>query len=271
MADDIFLRRLPHALALEQRLQLDGIVTSADLAVRAYGKLTAELREIAKSDAAMLPLETRLDLAIYAWTIVDNLHNFRQFAEVLPRRPEGDLSKLLADLEIATKLRNAMDHRPPNVANAAKRTDRVYPIYGFISFYSPMAEDGTWTVDQIPLGTMQHREHVFPPVEGGVVAIANDVSHVHLAAFDREFRISDFVDRVAQMIQRINDQTEPAALQAVEQAALEAGEDVEKVLAERAGGMRIRFGMKAATAEEMAAFANPRASTIAVGRDKDAD
>ena len=246
LPNDAFLRRLPHALVLRQRLEFDGILTTADLAFLAYDRLSNSLRQIAAQSFENLTPIQNLSLTLDCWSIVSQLHGFSQFCRRLSLIPGGALENYLTKLEVISALRNKIHHLPSNVPNSAGQTGSVHPIFGIVSFFGPQAPDLSWEVHQIALGSMQHREHAFPSLQGAVTPIPGDISHVELTAFGHQVDLSGLMAELEVRINGINDQAEAIVVPAVRAAAVENGEDPDKVLGETAGSMRLLLRMTTA-------------------------
>src|SRR3954453_7733717 len=129
--DNAFLRRLPAALDGAQAVHLEALVFSADSIEGSY----VAIREIAASLGEQIcnaPCRVRTELFTRAWAIVDCLHVVRQILEAL-----GYQTPLAASFrekyEVATKLRNVMDHLNSNAGNVAKAENRP-PVFGVVGY-----------------------------------------------------------------------------------------------------------------------------------------
>ena len=85
--DKAFIRRIPYALTLVQRLEIDGLLTSSDLVFHAYARVRDVLTGLLTQEFANVPRPISLDLALNCWSIIDNLHTFVSFARRLPAKP----------------------------------------------------------------------------------------------------------------------------------------------------------------------------------------
>lgn len=246
IADDSFVRKIPRALALEQRLEIDALVTAADTASLAYDKLSTLLGQLAALSSGTQPSrKMAAEIAMYCWSFIDSIHTFRSFARRRPSKSGGLMESFLTASEGATRLRNAMDHRAGNLRNSARTKAQVYPIYGTISFYWQLQNPRKWTVHQLTLGTMHHAEHRFPPIVGGVLPHGPGASNVILGAFGEDLSLSNLVSLLGPAVAAFEEMLLSVIPPGIRKAAEEAGEDVDKIMGEYAGLMKLTYGMEA--------------------------
>lgn len=130
ISDESYLRKLPVALAVEERLRYDAIVTAADIIAQSFG-LLRQFTAQAKAEPENFNNGLRAFLLSLCWTIVDQLHAIRQLVKT--KRP-GPLT--LAFMEAAapaTLLRNAMDRLAGNLKNVSSSKGLKNPLVGSLS------------------------------------------------------------------------------------------------------------------------------------------
>jgi hypothetical protein len=134
---DSFLRKLPHCVASQQRLEFDAIVMASDITSLAYNQLRSFAIEVGPSSDAIS--ELNIPMAISAcWTIVDQLHAIRQLLNFQAKAIEdiGPKTKqLLNNLSVATAIRNKMDHLKDNIGNLSKSKFPQSPLFGSVSYF----------------------------------------------------------------------------------------------------------------------------------------
>ena len=145
VSDDSYLRKLPVALPLKERMRFDAIVTSADIINQAYNALR-QLSMDAGIDLDKFTNSARAYALSQCWTLVDQIHAARQL--LLPPRgmDGGTLTQAFLDASSpATKLRNDMDHLADKLDNLSKRKGLRLPVFGCLSYYysaEPGADEG---------------------------------------------------------------------------------------------------------------------------------
>jgi hypothetical protein len=172
---------------------------------------------------------------MYAWTIVDNVHNFRSFAKKLEMRPEGVLAQFVETYEVATRLRNAMDHRHTNLGNLSKK-GRTDPIYGALSFMAPKQDSGGRFVHQVSLGGLHHDAHVFPVIDTWCQPAQGQISNVRMGAFDATINLSDAVPSMLAAQRSLNESVEQNVKEQIHADAMDKGYDPGEVLKDTSGG-----------------------------------
>jgi hypothetical protein len=232
-----FLRRLPNAVRLEDRLILDALVTACDLAEVAYSQLVQLLSELTGegTEPPRASPHDRARLAVCAWAIVDNIHNFRSFARKLQMDPDGELATFVLTYEVATKMRNAMDHRSSNLGNLSSRA-RLDPVYGALSFFAPRRGDGSKYVHQLSLGGLHHDSHVFPIVDTWRKPTEKTISNLQMAAFDKMIDFSKAMEGLLSAQRYLNGRAERSITQQIEHDAQINAYSASEVLNDISGG-----------------------------------
>jgi hypothetical protein len=132
LADDAFLRQLPSGIAPEQAVLIETLVYCADAVETSYD--TIRLTALTHGDqvANTLNRSARVRMFIDAWTIVDCVHVARQVMQALAY-PTAAAAAFQTKYEIASKLRNKMDHVVGQARNHSNRKDQP-PLLGMISY-----------------------------------------------------------------------------------------------------------------------------------------
>ncbi|MER9295763.1 hypothetical protein NKI38_04575 [Mesorhizobium sp. M0621] len=234
LPDNAFMRRLPIAVPLKKRLEVDAILTSTDIAFVAYDKIFDILTGLHLSQVPGIPLRTATELCLNAWAIVDSVHTLRQFAEKTAK-PEGQMARFLKSCEHFTEMRNVMHHRAGQLGNAANTKAENHPTYGVVSFCSPIDSDQRFNMTQITLGTTHHERHRFADVDSNLNPSDKTITHVTLTAFDYQTDLSRVNLELYELIVSMNRQLQETILPQLTAAAEAAGEDLDKVLADYNG------------------------------------
>lgn len=135
---DSYLRRLPIALLLKERLRFDAIVTASDIIGQAFNSLRQFTAEVG-IDLDKFSNGGRAFALSQCWTLVDQLHAVRQLLKPPHGKDAKPFAKAFLDAALpATNLRNVMDHLASNLDNLAKSQGSKLPLFGSLSyFYSP--------------------------------------------------------------------------------------------------------------------------------------
>ncbi len=146
MPDEPSLRCLPKILDTEQRMALDMVIYSIDLVEIAM----ARLRYTANHIVSKLPEfdsdpRGRRSMYLDAWSLVNSVHDLRTILKAFPgtlKAPE--ISQFIKETEIATSLRNKIDHLPGNLSNLSdqKGASALFGALSFVWIYEFSGLDG---------------------------------------------------------------------------------------------------------------------------------
>ena len=133
-----YLRRLPIALVLKERMRFDAIVTASDIIGQAINSLRQFTAEVG-IDLGKFSNGGRAFALSQCWTLVDQLHAVRQLLKPPRGKEPGPFAKTFLDAALpATNLRNVMDHLAGNLDNLSQLKGSKLPLFGSLSyFYSP--------------------------------------------------------------------------------------------------------------------------------------
>ena len=252
LAEDAFLRRLPLGLAPIQALQIETLVYCGDAVEASYGAI----KSIALAHGEQMVNQdrrgARLHMFINAWTIVDCVHVACNLLRAL-----GYPSEFQTKYEVATRLRNKMDHVANQARNLANRRDQP-PLLGTISYAVEQLEQdgaefrlGGGTIIGISLGRIRTRatlgDLVNPASIPAPVAYADEVAQsggvvahgFQLAGFEPslvlplEAAANDLIALLCELNDRVS-QRLPAQLQ---KHAASEGLDVEEVMRPAVGDL----------------------------------
>ena len=246
-----FLRRIPNAIELQQRLVYDAIVFASDSIEWAYDTL-------GKSALAIVNFQMGTDdfrraqssLFGAAWTIIDNCHALRSILRQMPPKQGGPTEKFLRDYEATTCIRNAADHLANMLPNLAKKKKFIAPIFGVLSLCISTEDDlerrsdGTVILRKcrgvtVTAGTLVHPKHQFELLNPSGREIEFPAGPFEFQAYDYKVCLSDLVRDVSKVVTRLNSVVETAATAQVPGPAKEAGLDPEKVMSEHGGSLMI--------------------------------
>lgn len=132
LAEDTFLRQLPSGVEPEQAVLIETLVYCADAIETSYDAIRLTALTHGDQVAKTLTRTLRVRMFTDAWTIVDNVHVARQVLEALAY-PTAAAAEFQTKYEIATRLRNKMDHVVSMAQNHSNRKDQP-PLLGMISY-----------------------------------------------------------------------------------------------------------------------------------------
>jgi len=231
LPETAFIRKLSQSISIEDRIKLESVVTASDLCFTAFDSMFEILVRLNDGSDQRVSDQDKRQLAIYVWSIIDNLHIAVNFAKRLPRTPDSSVNVYIDELATATKLRNAMDHRPQNVKNLALRTTPVQPAHGLLSYIRPGMRNGRALGHMIPLGTTHHQTSVGPVFDLQWVPDPQLPSHITFIAHDVQCDLGALMTKLGEMVELIDQKAEANLKLAFVAAAAESGHQIEEVIA----------------------------------------
>lgn len=156
------LRRVPIAVADDDKVVLDGIRYSLEVADRAYKRLRETLWEISRNPEAE-HVELYADVVSDAWTVVDSLNRLREMCEAGCSFLEHDFYRSYAEtLKQVILLRNSHQHMKGRLEKIIADKESAW---GVISWFS-LAENPPTHIDGHSLiaGTLRSLENLTPEV-----------------------------------------------------------------------------------------------------------
>lgn len=239
ITEESFLRRLP--AAVEGRARFDAIVVAADILTQAFRTLRGLAIETAL-DVNTIGHERRAIVMAQCWTIVDQLHAIRQL--VTPPKgitPGPSTTAFLAASEVATHLRNKMDHLGGNIGNLSKRKGHRSPIFGSLTYFysteNPLTGGEIITImagplsgqDWFPLVNPLDYPYFFSPVD-----------HFQLDAFETTLKIGPALASLQNQLEKLTAGLEKKVTEAAMEEAAKSGKSMEELLATFGGALSIR-------------------------------
>ena len=185
---DAFLRRLPIGLQREQLLTFEGLVYCGDAVNVSYGAMRALGLTHGAAIGEPENRNARIHMFIHAWTIVDSVHVAIDLIKALGFEAKSATS-FIEKYEVATLLRNKMDHVGDQLKNLAEKKGAP-PLQGAISYVHVPAED--WTTESgitggrliaISIGQIRNK--------GQIAAVTNPADGGNFGPHDHEVRTSD--------------------------------------------------------------------------------
>ncbi len=141
LADDAFLRQLPTGIAPEQAVLIETLVYCADAVETSYDAIRLTALTHGDQAARSMNRSARVRMFTDAWTIVDCIHVARQVLQALAY-PTAAATQFQTKYEIASQLRNKMDHVVGQARNHSNRKDQP-PLLGMISYcYDGLQQTG---------------------------------------------------------------------------------------------------------------------------------
>lgn len=198
-SDSPFLH-LPFRLDGKQKLFLDGMRHSAELADFAYDRLAATLATLAQNARVQQTRGEFTAAFLDAWAVVDGIDRFRTLLKLMPNLtllPPADGKRTFEErMQVIRGLRNVADH-------LAQRADYVVAqrgtALGILSWLMPLSEDGTRgrTCVIVP-GTLP--EYSQPFVQPVGRTIERPCGQIHLKAGEHSASLSEAVRDTRQMV-----------------------------------------------------------------------
>jgi len=231
LPEEAFLRRMPRAIDLEERLLMDGLVTSADLAAFAFGRLRERLAQYEAGQGTGAPDRIKiLELAHFSWAIVDQIHNFRSTARRLSFPASERYEAFIKRTADVTTMRNGMDHMFANTRNRAKKKKAGFLPYGHLSYVVPVGLGLAFNV--INLGSIQEESFISPLVDTHQVP-DEGICRISLAAFDQQIYLDEILSSLEEIIIEIDAFYEERITEQIRAICRQENIDPEKVLAYR--------------------------------------
>jgi hypothetical protein len=259
LPDDAFLRKLPSTVERAEAVQLEALVFSADaveVSMNAMRRVTIAHRE----KITEAPRHASTELFISAWTIVDCIHVVRQVLRAMDYQTPLAVA-FQSKYESATKLRNKMDHLTGNADNLAKAKSRA-PIFGAIGYVC------------IPENGMSFEDGQLQVTNGGIVSIiagsfdngktarlvnplgrelAVPVGGFELDAFNEKIELEQAENDLRELITEINSRFHERMVKFAEEASVEHGVPVDKIMAHGAGWLTVYLAFNFDLSAEIAA------------------
>ena len=201
--DEPSLRCLPKILMTEQRMAFDMAIYSIDLVEIAMARLryTAGHMMSKYPEEIQGDLKTRRGMYMDAWSLVNSVHDLRTVLMKFPGKFElPEIEAFIRETEVATHLRNGIDHLPANIGNLAKKKSPS-ALFGGLSFI--------WAYECRPDGAPLHARICVVATghfhrENETVNVADPFSLNELplgvftlSAFDCKINLSDMARKVA--------------------------------------------------------------------------
>jgi len=225
------------AVALESRLRFDAVVIACDVLGQAYQDLARLAAEVGTNPTAVTNAGRASAIGL-CWTIVDQMHAVRQLVMPPADREVGPIAKpFLQTTEVATALRNKMDHLSTNIRNLAEKKGERLPLFGaFAYLYSnPDPATGGYLIT-ISSGAM-HGADVFPTVRPAGVSFTTPVGLLELHAFDLLFPFSPAFAALQDFIAVNERRLEEQIRRLAEEEASNTGKSFDELMAHLGGGM----------------------------------
>lgn len=127
------LRRLPTFVDPVDRVRVEALLFSSDLASLALERIETRVRSVPWGPSK-LSLAAQRELFSDAWTIVDATHVLRQLLTIDALENLGEKAKAWHADQSATLMRNGMDHLPKIARNAALK-ENGNPLFGILSIF----------------------------------------------------------------------------------------------------------------------------------------
>lgn len=249
------LRRLPQTFNAEQRLALDALVFSADTVAHSI----ASLQELAAAHgSAIVQAPSRVRVAMFqaAWSIVDHLHVARQLLKKLVSGEYGpELGAFDALGEIATLMRNCMDHLHQKIPNLARAKGVRAPVLGSLGYVLlerediEIADDGKRIVGAksiiMTTGAMLPGQSM-PGVNPAGRDLTPPADLFQLSAGDQSLELSEAARRLSGVMAFLEAQCEEQIPKAAAEAAASDGRPIKDHLAHLGAGFTFVMKLKAA-------------------------
>jgi hypothetical protein len=248
ISDESYLRKLPVALTVEERMRYDAIVTAADIIAQSFG-LLRQFTAQAKAEPENFNNGLRAFLLSLCWTIVDQLHAIRQ---LLKTKKPGPLT--LAFMEAAapaTLLRNAMDHLAGNLKNVSSAKGAKDPLFGSLSyFYAPDAASAAEGGDIITImsGALHGRD-ALPMINPLGHSMTLPTGLFTLSAFGHQLEFGHVIAVLRELLSKMESSMEADIRTQIEEQ-VKTPDEIDQAMATLGGGLVIVASMSFVGAEE---------------------
>lgn len=232
-----FLRNAPRVVELKDRLEWEVIVNASDSISLSHKRLLETLTEILNSgvDASKVE-EFRPYISLDCWSVVDNAHSLIQIVDRFPRKTDGLLDTFLRTHKSTVyTLRNKMRHIRQNIDNMS-RLKSSDPVYGSVSFSSPLALDSNYEVISFALGGMQFNQETGSIIDAYSMPLPDTIGNITLTAFGERLEISSLYSSMLIVLNSLDDGMREFMVPKLIALAHEKGLDAQKILTETVKG-----------------------------------
>jgi len=237
IGDESYLRKLPVALSVEERMRYDAIVTAADIIAQSFSMLQ-RLTSEAKAETENFNYGLRAILLSLCWTIVDQLHAIRQ---LLKPKQEGPLTTRFREAAAtATLLRNKMDHLSGNLKNVSSSKRPKNPLFGSLSyFYAPDAASAAngGKIITIMSGLI-HGGDFFPLINPNGQSYTVPTGLFTLSAFEMQLEFGHVIGTLRDLLRKTESSLETDIRKQVE-AQARTPEEIDQAMASLGVGLII--------------------------------
>jgi hypothetical protein len=221
-------------------MRFDAIVTAGDIIEAAFRALR-EFTTYAGCDLARSDNRGRAFALTQCWTLVDQLHAIRQLLQTSAPGPLGPLANaFLGAAEVATKLRNDMDHLAKKLDNLSKAKGHKSPLFGSLSyFYAPTpdpARDGGHIV--LIMSGALHGSDMMPMVNPGGRSFTLPTGLFTLSAFGCELEFAPAIGALRDWLRHSETNIE-ADIRKQLAAVGSSPEDTERAMMSLGGGLAV--------------------------------
>ena len=199
IADDSPLRVLPRDLDFRQRMYLDGIRYSIDMAALASERLEQALAEVSRTFESDAKVPTGSFTAVFldAWSIVDSVNRLRVLIDKMPRmRRSAQLRVWMKRLAFFEGLRNSVQHLPGEIQVHAEKGESVWGSLAWIWWTG--IDPRVIRLEMMLAGTAASAER--PTVDWAGKQVSIGVNHVELTAFGQTARLSEAYETIGEIV-----------------------------------------------------------------------
>lgn len=233
---DSFVVRPPAVLAREQAICLEAIslcMRSILLALNAVKQSTIDFEP---SKDNVVSEDKRVLLFFGLWGVVDQLHMLRN---LLVRFAPGPRSKIVQsfvdDWEVASTVRNKMDHLHTNLPNLAESKAKRPTTFGALSYFradQPKINGRVVAgrIITIPLGSISHAPLEFHAVNPAGRAITLPIDLFQFSAFDSRLPIYKLFDAIPALANHLDAELRDQLPKMAENLSAKTGEPIEKLM-----------------------------------------
>ena len=248
VSDESFLRKLPVALHVKERLRYDAFVIAADIIAQAFS-LLRQFTAQAGNEMENFTNGFRAHALSLCWTMVDQLHAIRQLLQPPGGTKSGPFTQAFLDAaESATSLRNRMDHLADNLDNLSKTKGSKPPLFGSLSYFhaaDPGAAEKRGNIITIMSGSL-HGKHTMPCVNPAGRAFTLPTGLFTLSAFGLDLDFGSAIGALRDLIQRMESTMEDDLRGQLDQLAV-SPEDAEEAMKSHGGGLTLIMTIEFAT------------------------
>jgi hypothetical protein len=249
ITENSFFRKIPAAIALEQRLIWEGAGWAIETISWSFDTLKAAASLI-QPESPPFPASLAREIFACCWSIIDQCHMLRQMLRRTQPPQDGPTHRFLDKFEAVTLIRNAMDHLHANIKNIAHDKEPRSPLFGALSFCALTSDDLDMSNASEPVvrrcrvvtltaGALTHPQHIFHASNPVGRLIQAPVGLFEFEAFKHRVNFSDLINDLAALVRHYDTVVKSDQEMQLREFARKNELDEDKILGEYSGSLMI--------------------------------